>query len=162
MASNSGGTLNTSFAPSSSQWKLVSIPSGLLSNLNNKPSVKFRFFFKADYFVDGANNIYIDQINLTGSTVTSLSDLEKSISLSVYPNPTNAVSVIEFTPQTNSTIYIVVFDVTGRVVEKKEVTVTSGITSKIEINASAQLNSGIYFVTINFGNQKITKKIVIE
>ena len=162
MASNSGGTLNTSFAPSSSQWKLVSIPSGLLSNLNNKPSVKFRFFFKADYFVDGANNIYIDQINLTGSTVTSLSDLEKSISLSVYPNPTNAVSVIEFTPQTNSTIYIVVFDVTGRVVEKKEVTVTSGITSKIEINASAQLNSGIYFVTINFGLQKITKKIIIE
>lgn len=162
MASNSGGTLNTTFIPSVSQWKLVSIPSGLLSNLNNKPSVKFRFFFKADYLVDGANNIYIDQINLAGSTVTSLSDLEKSISLSVYPNPTNAVSVIEFTSPADALVDVRVYDVTGRVVEEKETNVFSDVTSKIEINASTQLNSGIYFVTINFGRQKITKKIIIE
>lgn len=162
MAANSGGTVTSSFLPSASQWKLVTIPSGLLGALNGKSSVKIRFFFKADYLVDGSNNIYIDEINLTGNTVTSLIDLEKSISLTMYPNPTNGVSVIEFIPQTNSVMDIFVCDVTGRVVEKTATNNVASLPNKIEINKSSHLNSGIYFATLLFDNQKITKKIIIE
>lgn len=162
MATNSGGTLTTAFTPSSTQWKLVNLPSGLLTVLNNKPSVKFRFFFKSDYYVNGSNNVYVDQINITGNIATSINDLEEAIELSIHPNPTNTSSTIEFVPQTNSLVNICVYDITGRIVEKENVHGVSGVTSKIEINKLSQLNSGIYFVTLDFDNRKITKKIIID
>jgi PKD repeat protein len=162
MAANSGGTLTTSFVPNAAQWKLVNLPSGLLNILNNKPSVKFRFFFKSDYYVNGSNNIYIDQINLTGNISTSISEIEKAIQFSIFPNPTNTSAFVEFIPLANSLVDVSVFDVTGRLVENTSANCVAGIRNKIKINTSAQLSSGIYFVALNMDNKKITKKIIIE
>ena len=162
MAVNSGGTLTTSFVPTSTQWKLVNLPSGLLSVLDNKPSVKFRFFFKSDYYVNGSNNIYIDQINITSSTITSLNDIEKSMQLSIYPNPTNTSTLVEFTSPNNSTGNIFVYDVTGRTVENEPLSVNAGVVNKVMLNKAAQLTPGIYFVTVDICNQKITRKLIIN
>lgn len=162
MAANSGGTLTTSFVPNAAQWKLVNLSSGLLTTLNNKASVKFRFFFKSDYYVNGSNNIYIDQININGNIPTSISETEKAIQLSIYPNPTDASAFVEFVPLSNSLVHVSVFDVTGRLVENTSTKGVTGIENRIEVNKTGQLSSGIYFVILNMDSKKITKKIIIE
>lgn len=162
MASNSGGTLNTSFVPSASQWKLVSIPSGLLTNLNNKPSVKFRFFFKADYLVDGANNIYIDQININGNIVTSLTEFENQMNLNVYPNPSASKINIEFVSPLKGTVKLQLNDITGRCLKQEVYHVNEGDLFTNTINERNEYSAGIYLLTLDMNGQKITKKLIIE
>ena len=101
MATNTGGTTSTPFVPSSTQWKQATISSALLSALNNKPSVKFRFYFRSDATAGSSNNIYIDEINLSGSV--GINELENALGLNIYPNPTNSSSMVDFTITGNET-----------------------------------------------------------
>lgn len=41
-------------------------------------------------------------------------------------------------------------------------TVNSGVNTKYTVNSSNQLNSGVYFVSINIDGQKVIKKLIIE
>ena len=107
-----------------------------------------------------SQNLYIDNINISGTV--GIHEFENSIGLSIYPNPTNSSSSVEFTPSSNSKVNIIVYDVTGRMVEQIILNANSGVRSKYLINSSNQLNSGIYFVTVLIGNNKITKKLIIE
>ncbi|MFN8115224.1 MAG: M43 family zinc metalloprotease [Bacteroidia bacterium] len=162
MAANSGGTLNAAFIPTPSQWKLVSLPAVLLSSLNNKPSVKFRFFFKSDYYVNGSNNIYIDQINLNGNITTGISDLENSIAFNMYPNPSSGDVIINVKAKANQKVSLNVFDVTGRCLFVKDAALLDGEELHLKLNNEFNLTSGLYFVNVRIGNKHFTKKLVIE
>jgi len=162
MALATGGTLTTAFVPTATQWALRTIPGGLLTALNNKPNVKFRFFFKTDMNVGNANNIYIDQINIAGNKITSLDELEKNMELSIYPNPTTSTSVLEFMTHHWGEVKISVIDLTGRVLEETlKIPSTDGKVN-YTINSKQQLTSGIYLVRIEQKNQRITKKLILE
>lgn len=160
MAVNSGGTLSAAFIPTPAQWKQVNISPSLLFVLNNKPSVKFRFFFKNDYYVNGSNNIYIDQINLSGTV--GLNEFENSLELQLYPNPTNAATNIEYKTPLNSTTNILVYDITGRLVENSGLINNTNELCKYTINKNAHLKSGLYFINLTVNNKTITKKLVIN
>jgi hypothetical protein len=47
MATNSGGTTTTPFVPTPAQWKQFIVNPSFISLVNNKPSVKFRFYFRS-------------------------------------------------------------------------------------------------------------------
>ncbi|MES2567124.1 MAG: M43 family zinc metalloprotease [Bacteroidota bacterium] len=164
MATASGGTLATVFNPTSTQWIKKTLISTLLSALNNKPSVKFRFYFRVDPSKTSANNMYLDQINITGtiSTVTGISELEKDMELAIYPNPTASSSIVDFNIESGKKVKISVMDLTGRVLE--ESVKTSGNDGHIShtINSNNNLASGVYIVTIDVNNQRISKKVIIE
>ncbi|MCC6181635.1 MAG: T9SS type A sorting domain-containing protein [Bacteroidia bacterium] len=162
MATASGGTTTTAFTPTSSQWVLKSHPTALLNVLNNKPSVKLRFWFKSDIGTGRSNNIYIDQINLTGNVVTAITELEKSMQIELYPNPSNTTSTLHFTLNEKQYAKISVLDVMGRILESVDKTTDNGNTIEYIINQNNQLASGIYFVNIDVNNQRITKKLIIE
>ncbi len=162
MAANSGGTVTTAFVPGNSQWKQVNIPSGLLNTLVNKPSVKFRYMFKSDYYVNGSNNIYIDQVNITGNIATSVSELEKNIQLTVYPNPTTASAVVEFISPSTSFMELQLCDVTGRLLKQEHVELKEGTTFNYVMNKEGTLAPGIYFINLTIEGQKITKKLIVE
>ncbi len=160
MAANSGSVMAASFSPSAAQWKQVNISSGLLLALNNKPSVKFRFWFKSDVTAGSSNNIFIDQINLSG--VVGINELENLLGLSVYPNPTNASARVDFNAYTNEKIKISVSDVVGRVVEEANAITVDGTRGSYIVNKNAALAKGIYIINVEVNNQKISKKLIIE
>ncbi len=160
MASNTGGTSSAAFVPTAAQWKQANIASSLLTTLNNKPSVKFRFYFRADATVGSSNNIYIDEINLSGSV--GLNELENMIGLTIYPNPTNASSTIDFTITGNETSKISVTDIVGRVVEESATPFINGKNVSYTVNKNGALAKGIYIVNIDVNNQRISKKLIIE
>ena len=161
----SGGTVNSPYIPWSSitpnpKWVTKTIPSTLLTPLNNKRDVKFRFWFQNDVTSGESQNLYIDNINITGTV--GVYEFENSLGLSIYPNPTNSSSIVEFTSPNDSKVNIVVYDVTGRVVESSIVNALAGVNTKYTVNSSNKFYAGIYFITINIDNNKVTKKLIIE
>lgn len=163
MATASGGTTTTAFVPTAGQWILKSHAPALLSVLNNKASVKLRFVFRSDKTVGRSNNIYIDQINLTGTVLTTgLAEVEKSIDLVMYPNPTSSSSTLEFYSTKNQAAKISVHDITGRVLEESTKTSDSDGHISYVINQNGHLASGIYIVTIDVNNKRVSKKLIID
>ncbi|MBC7693969.1 MAG: T9SS type A sorting domain-containing protein [Burkholderiales bacterium] len=164
MAAASGATTTTAFVPTSSQWVAKTITASLLSALNNKPSVKFRFYFKSDAIVGRSNNIYIDQININGNVavVTGITELEKSMELSIYPNPTSSSATLDFNISEKEHAKISVIDLMGRVLEENIRTADTKGHVNYMINSNGSLASGVYIVNIDVNNQRVSKKIIIE
>lgn len=159
----SGGTVNAPYIPWSAgatKWVNKTIPSVILGGLNNKRDVKIRFWFQNDISGGNSQNLYIDNINISGTV--GLNEFENSLGLSIYPNPTSSSSVLDFTSPSSTNAVVTVIDVTGRIVEEGSVAVSSGVNTKYTVNSSNQLNSGIYFISINIDGKKVTKKLIIE
>lgn len=162
----SGGTVNSPYIPWSSttpnpKWVTKIISSAVLNPiLSNKRDVKFRFWFQNDVTNGQSQNLYIDNINIGGTV--GINEFENSLGLSIYPNPTSSSSEVEFTSPYDAKVNILVYDVTGRVVESNTMDATAGVNTKFTVNTSNKLNSGIYFITLNINNNKITKKLIIE
>jgi len=160
MATNSGGTTSSPYTPAASDWKQYSIPSVLLGSLNGKPSVKLRFYFRNDVSVANANNIYLDEINLSG--IVGINELENLIGLNIYPNPTNASSTVEFNlPDQSGAVTIRVTDLLGRSLETGRIEAGSGHVT-YTVNQGATLGQGIYLVSIELDGKRITKKLIIH
>lgn len=164
MASNSGGTTASAFNPTASQWKQHVISSALLNatspNPNNKQSVKFRFYFKSDATVGSSNNLFIDQINLSG--VVGINELENELQLLIYPNPTNTSSTLSFNLYNNQKVKINVIDNVGRILESSDNVSLNGNTASYVINKNGNLAKGMYFVNLEINGSIITKKIILE
>ncbi|WP_179333261.1 T9SS type A sorting domain-containing protein [Winogradskyella costae] len=85
----------------------------------------------------------------------------EELGFTTYPNPTNGVSYIEFTPQTTGNVSIEVFDINGRNVGRIfNEEAYPGKVYKAEFNAS-NLAAGLYVYKITTGNSSITKKFVV-
>ena len=162
MSTASGGTVATSFTPTSAQWIIKNIVSGLLTNLVNKPSVIFRFYFRVDPSLTSANNMYIDQINIIGNVTTAITELEKSLELAIYPNPTNSSAAIDFSLYNNEKVKIKVTDLVGRVVEESGSLTSNSDKYTYTVNKNNTLAKGVYIVTLDVNNQHISKKLIIE
>jgi PKD repeat protein len=169
MVAATGGTVNAPYLPLSSstsstvtnpKWKTMIIPTVGTTPIANKRDVKFRFWFKNDADNGQSQNLYIDNINIGGTV--GIHEFENSLGLSIYPNPTNSSSTVEFTSPKNSKVNIIVYDVTGRVIEENNLDANAGVSSKYLVNSSNKLKAGIYFVTLVIDNNKITKKLIIE
>lgn len=164
MASNSAGVTATPLNPSAAEWKQAVISSGLLSattpNPNGKLNVKFRFSFQSDPTLGSSNNIFIDQINLSG--IVGISDLENSIGLSIYPNPTNSSSTVDFNIYDNEKIKISITDIVGRVIEETDKVTITGNNATYTVNKNGQLAKGVYFINLEINNSVITKKLIIQ
>jgi hypothetical protein len=78
-----------------------------------------------------------------------------------YPNPTNGISYIEFTPRATSDVTIEVFDINGRKVGQIfNGEAYSGQSYKAEFNAN-NLASGLYMYKVTTGNSSITEKFIV-
>lgn len=157
---STGGTLTGAYVPNSaSKWATRSYSSILLgSTFNNKSNVKFRFWYQNNSA--SSQNMYIDNFNISG--VVGVNELENTIGLLIYPNPTTSSSVVEFTSPVDSKVMLSVYDVTGRLVEGRSLKADAGINTKYVVNEQQTLNSGVYFVTLDLNNQKVTKKLIVQ
>lgn len=157
----SGGNMTAPYVPfTSNKWVTKTYLPASLNALNNKGDVSFRFYFNNDPMTGSAQNLYIDNFNITATV--GLEELASQIALSIYPNPTNATANVEFITAKDSKVNVSVMDVTGRMVEQAMVSAVGGVTTKYEVNKSNNLGAGVYFVTLTMDGQKTTKKLIIE
>ena len=78
---------------------------------------------------------------------------------SLFPNPNKGNFNVKFTTISNEDIKITIFDVRGREIFKNSYTNTSSFNQNINLE---NVQAGIYLVSVNDGNKKVIKKIVIE
>jgi flagellar hook assembly protein FlgD len=153
-----GSTLATAnaqtspFVPNASQWRteVISLSS---STFTNKPSVRARF----EYVNYLGNNIYIDDINISGNYTGINDDLESAYSFSIFPNPASDLATIKFDLPKNQNVKIDLLDVTGRLIENVIDQKLDNGQHQFTINGTNF--KGIYLLKCSFDNQQYTSQI---
>ncbi len=164
--SKSGSVLSTvspqvessAFTPNSaSQWRLDSVPLTLYASDKN-----VRIMFQ---FTNGSgNNIYLDDINISSSNnITGMNDLvESALDFTIYPNPSENKSTVNFSLVNSAKVSVQVFNVLGK--DVADLVESQNLVSgnyKYAFNAS-ELNSGVYFVKLLIDDQLFVKKVVVK
>lgn len=144
---------NTPFLPNSvSQWRTETVA---LTNFATETNVRFKFQF----YSRGGNNIYLDDINVSGPL--GVNENGNSFGLSVYPNPSAENSTIGFILPSPEKVSLKVTDVLGREVLHVEEKEMSAGKQELEINTSA-LEKGVYLITLQVGEILITEKLLVQ
>lgn len=144
---------NSNFTPSGSDWKTIVISP---SSFSNYLVSDFRFKFK---FVNGGgNDLYIDDINLSGSL--SIEETEKVYDFKVYPNPVVENLLVSFNSLINlSNPLIELHDATGRIVKSINFQNISKGENNLEVSSS-DLDSGWYILKIISDEKSISTKFL--
>lgn len=155
--SKAGSALSTapattsSYIPTTAQWRAESI------NLNayaNNPTLLVKFTATSDY----GNNMFIDQINLSGATGVNNVDANIS-SVELYPNPTSNETSVNISLVNSSDVTVTVLNNVGQIVHQSMVTLNAG-SNKVNIDTK-NLASGIYNVLVATENGSVTKKLSV-
>jgi len=103
-------TVTSSFVPSSTQWRTetASLASSLFSG---KSSVRLKFEFTNDQ----GNNIYIDDINISGTVGINEAKAEE-YEFAAFPNPSSSFINIVLNRQKAESVTLELYDITGRIV----------------------------------------------
>ncbi len=147
------GIIASSFIPNATQWRQDNV--GITGpSYNNKPNVRFKF----QYTQNTGNNIYIDDINVTGTSTVGVQDVEFLATVSVYPNPAQGISNINFNMAEAALMKIDILDITGRIVEEVENNKLASGAHQYTFGDS--LTPGIYFVRFTVGENEFTSKVI--
>ncbi len=147
--------LNTgNFVPTSSQWVTQSVN---LSSYVSSPDLFFKFVFTSN----GGNNIYIDDINISGSP-SGVDELTNNLNFNVFPNPAEEITNINFNLINKEKVSLKVFDVVGREITSVYNGELAAGEHQYVLNNSSNLSAGVYFVTLNIGGQNFSKKLIVR
>lgn len=155
-----GGTLSAPYIPyDQTKWVKKTYSGAALTNITNRSDVKFRFIF-TNTSAANAQNLYIDNFNISGTV--GLSELASTIGLNMYPNPTSSSATLEFSSPVDSKAIVLVYDVTGRIVETGSFNAAAGNLTRYQVNRNSLLKSGVYFVNLDLDGQKVTRKLIVD
>jgi len=151
---------NSDFAPTQgNQWETVTIPSQVISN-NIRNSDRVRFMIEVVHG-DG-NNVFIDDFAISGQPVgLDQQFVEEVETLRIFPNPTESMFNLVYNAskagQTNIALRNIlgerVMDIYNGEMESQEYRFTVDGTG---------LSKGIYFLTIEGEEERITEKVIIK
>lgn len=80
-------------------------------------------------------------------------------SFAIFPNPNNGEFTIKLNSNSGNDIEVDVFDIRGRKIFNNSYTNTGDFNETVNLN---NVQSGMYLVTVNDGNNKITKRIIVD
>jgi PKD repeat protein len=142
------------FIPTAQQWTEQTIPLSSYSSVKN-------LFYKFAFVSNNGNNIYLDDINVTGSVGVAEEWISK-LNLNVYPNPSKENAVVSFDLEEKEQIAITVQDIVGRHVS----IVFSGNLGaghhQYMVSDHSKLSAGIYFINFTVGKQSLSRKLIIN
>lgn len=151
----SNGVIETgNFIPNASQWSQQTVP---LTNYASSKNMLYKFMFTSN----NGNNIYLDNINITGSLGMEEDWMDK-LNLNLYPNPVRENTILSFDLEEKNQIAITLEDVVGRTLS----TVFSGNLAAghhaYMLSENKKLAAGIYMVNLSIGKRHVTKKLIVE
>lgn len=89
----------------------------------------------------------------------SISENEASSNMSIFPNPTQGRFFVNFESTSIGKANVSLKDLTGRTISSKNMNLVSG-NNQIEINE--ELSAGIYLVSIEIGNVRAVKRVIVK
>lgn len=156
----SGTTLATNSAPvtaqyypDSSNWRKETVD---LSSYDSQTSVLLKFTGTSDY----GNNLYIDNIRIVDANSTSIDEKENTVSLNLFPNPSNGLVTLNYVSNKESLVSVSIINMLGALVYSENGTNKTGVYS-YELDLS-NLPRGVYMVNVTANNATTTKKLIIQ
>lgn len=121
------------------------------------PDTRFKFQFVAS---ESSNNLYIDDVQLTGVTGITEGQSEAN-SISIMPNPADDEAMISFNNTEAGQAKIVLVDLAGReVMELMNGNITAG-NHRMVVNTES-LNSGMYLLNFNINGKIRQQKLMVR
>jgi PKD repeat protein len=134
------------------EWKQETVNLGSSASSAN---LRYKFVFTSD----GGNNIYLDNINISGAN--GISEQGYAYGLSLFPNPMNDGATLSFSMKEKQDVVIRITDVLGRTVRSIYSGEVNAGPQQFEMNRNG-LQGGIYFVVVETGGFRLTQKLVID
>lgn len=153
-ALSTGGIQSTSFTPNANQWAQHIVT---LSGYSNQTNLYIMFRFTSN----GGNNIYIDDINLGGSSGID-EDIANVINFKVYPNPVEDNSIAFFNIPEKQKVELKIYDLIGREVLSLVNDKLNAGEYQYSISEKTNLSAGVYFITLYLDRQRFTKKLIVK
>jgi PKD repeat protein len=143
----------TDYAPTTNQeWATATFTSSSTSE-----HFRFKLVYEAS---DLSSNLYIDDINLTG-TVSLTSDEIVLMDLNVFPNPTgNGQSINVSYEAQDEPVSFTLRDAQGKVIAVQTINETNTMVNQA-LKGTNDLGSGCYFLEVNAGEHSTTRKVVV-
>ncbi|MEQ1732100.1 MAG: M43 family zinc metalloprotease [Bacteroidia bacterium] len=145
-------------AASTSEWKLVTVNNLAAAYGNNNVVLKYIFT------PGGGNNLYIDDIEIITNLSTPIGLTSASLyknNFSVNPNPSQELSVINFSLTQASHVSLAITNVLG---QTEQTICNTNLTQgdhNYDINTS-KLAKGMYLIVLSTNGNKTIKKLIVE
>jgi PKD repeat protein len=154
-ALSTGGVVTGTFVPTSTQW---STQTAILTGFASQPNLYYMFRFTSN----GGNNIYLDDINISGTVATGIEDIADNIDFNIFPNPIDENTVVSINLTESQEINMKIVDVLGREIS----TVYNGNLAagehQYKVAQNGMLSSGIYMVKVSMGGRSFCKKMIVK
>jgi subtilisin-like proprotein convertase family protein len=150
-----GLALNTTNCPNANNG-LTFAPAQTLATFNGKPTNGVWQLSVRDYYNQDTGSIVSWGLDF-GCTLGTPGVDESSFA--IFPNPNSGNFSIQYTSPTAGDVAVTVHDIRGRKVFENKYTNTGMFMQNIALNNA---ETGIYLVTVQDGNKKMVKKIVVE
>ena len=144
--------VTAAFYPKATQWATDSVD---LKTYDGVDELVFAFNGYCDY----GNNLYIDNIEVTGSQIVGTNDATFEGSVAVFPNPASEQVNVNVNLDEATALNVMITDVAGRVVETivRNESYAAG-QYKMQWNPTT---SGIFFVKVRSNKGEIVQKVNI-
>lgn len=93
---------------------------------------------------------------------TDLNEQTALNELSLYPNPTNDIATLSLIPLNAEKVNYSIFDAQGKLIETKDLELSSGV-NILQIDVQKlQLSKGVYFIKLALDGKETIKKLIVE
>ncbi len=133
-------------------------PEGTLSDLNGTDAQGDWELVIGDFAAGDSGTLNDWSIEICAEAPLSVEEFEVD-TFSIFPNPNKGEFTVNLNTLSNEDVNIGVFDIRGRRIFDNTYTNNSDFSEVVRLN---NVQSGMYLVTVNYGNKQMTKKIVVD
>lgn len=157
LSTTGGTTISGTFNPTASQWRTETVN---LSPLIGDASGLIKFVVTDS----SGNNIFLDDINITGTPAGLSPTAINEFLTFVQPNPGNGEAMVQVGMAQQGTLELEMMDLGGRVIGSRNFGRVAAGEHQFRIGdlAAVPPASGLYFIRIRSGNSMVTRKWVCE
>ena len=107
------------------------------------------------------NLLSLDDILITGTNLTSVTETSGAIAFNLYPNPTNDIANISFELPESAPVSVNVYDMTGKLIstEQKGNLVAGQQNMQVDLSSLA---AGIYRIELVTGSVRSNSRVVVQ
>lgn len=137
----------------------IVVPIDLLSTFNGQDPKGTWTFRVRDAVSGNFGTINSASVNICNQTFTLASPDLQNIAFVLYPNPNKGNFSVQFSSDSIHEIKVFVHDIVGKKIYEKTFDRTAVFSQQIQLPI---INSGVYLVTVQEGDKKMVKKIIVN
>ena len=134
------------------------VPANPLSAFNGLEAAGDWTILLADFFGGDVGTLNDWALEICAEQELSVSEFDTN-DFSIFPNPNKGEFTIKLNSSSNEDINVDVFDIRGRRIFSNAYENNADFSEVVRLN---NVQSGMYLVTVSDGNNKTTKKIIVE